>query len=465
MLPKDSKKLHFVGIGGCGMSGIAWVLLNKGYSISGSDLSENAMTRRLAANGARIALGHRAENVGDAETLVISSAIREDNPELMAARERGLQIVHRADALDQILRDGRSVAVAGTHGKTTTTSMLVLAAECCGLDPTALIGGELHDIGGNAKAGRSDLVIAEADESDGSFLKYAPDWAVVTNMEADHLDHYKTPEAVVEAYERFISQTRNRVALCVDDPRARKAIERTGAAAITYSIHSPEADFYARDIEWSGAGVAYDLHIDGEEIMNVQLGVPGVHNVANSLATLAICREIGADLTTAAQGLARYHGAQRRFQIKGRTHGVTIVDDYAHHPTEVKATLGSARNWQAVHQGRRIVGIFQPHRYSRTQALSADFGPVFSDAAEVIITDVYAAGELPIEGVNGELVYQCVLRAGHPNVKYIPSKAEISDYVAGRVEAGDLVMTLGAGDIWKVGEQLLERLNTPVQTA
>ena len=461
MLPQNTKKLHFIGIGGCGMSGIAWILQQQGFKITGSDLKPNRMTHRLEAGGAKIALGHHAENITDQDVVVISTAIKTTNAELQAAIEKNITIIHRADALAHIMENGRAVAIAGTHGKTTTTSMLSLVAERCELDPTVLIGGELNDIGGNSKIGTSSWVIAESDESDGSFLKYHPELSIVTNVEADHLDYYKNDKAVIDAFRQFISQTQKqgRAILCLDDPNICNFLADLQAPVLTYSIKSPEAEFYACDIGWENSGLAYTLHIRGQEIGRVQLSVPGEHNVLNSLAVLAASEIMGADMQKAINALQEFKGAVRRFQIKGESHGVVIVDDYAHHPTEIRATLGSAQNFWASRHGRRIVSIFQPHRYSRTQHFSDQFGQSFANSEEVIITDVYSAGESPIDGIDGRLIYDKIKKTGHKNVNYIASKDDVMDFLTPRIAQGDLIMTLGAGDIWQVGEQLLDFLN------
>ena len=445
------------------MSGIAWVMLKNDYSISGSDLQPNRLTERLEENGAQIFIGHHAANVSTKGAVVISTAIRPDNPELVAAREQGLPVVHRADALDEIMRRGRSVAVAGTHGKTTTTSMMVMAAIRCGLDPTVLIGGELNDIGGNAKVGKSDLVIAEADESDGSFLKYQPHFSIVTNTEPDHLDYYGDEKAVAKAYLQFINQTRPEgcAVLCKDDPLIRASLKEIQAPVLTYGIMNEDVDFFATQLDFGRDGCSYDLYVRGEKAARVNLKVQGAFNASNSLAVLAVCDLLGADRDQAVDALENFDGVIRRFQIKGHTRGITVIDDYAHHPTEVRVTLKSARAYCHNHDGHRVVGIFQPHRYSRTHHLSREFGQAFEDAQEVIITDIYAAGEAPMEGVSGRLIYESVQRAGHPNVSYIPAKDQVVDFLADHLAEGDMVLTLGAGDIWKVGEDLLDQLNQP----
>ena len=460
MFPKKDKKLHFVGIGGCGMSGVAWVLLQQGYQVSGSDPSSNTMVQRLKKSGVKIFPKQQASNIDDSiGALVISTAIREDNPEVLEARKRNIPILHRADGLKQIIESGSGVAVAGTHGKTTTTSMLSLAAEVCGLDPTILIGGELNDIGGNAKVGSSNIIIAESDESDGSFLKYQADYSIVTNIEMDHMDHYQTPEELLGAFQTFLSRTRNKNIICIDDPNIRNLYKEIKTPFKSYSTQNPEADYFAADFMETVQGISYTLYKNGMKMFPVNLGVSGRHNIANSLAALSVCDLLGADTETAAKALAKYHGVKRRFQIKGEVRGVTVVDDYAHHPTEVAATLDVAQSYVRTHEGKRVIGVFQPHRYSRTFHLGKLFGESFLGAQEVVITDVYAAGEKPIEGIDGRTVYESVVKSGHPNVQYVESKDNVVDYLHDKLDQGDLVMTMGAGDIWKVGEDLLNRLN------
>ncbi|MFC1601576.1 UDP-N-acetylmuramate--L-alanine ligase [Candidatus Sumerlaeota bacterium] len=463
MLPNETRHLHFIGIGGAGMSGIAWVLLKSGYQISGSDMAENRLTQRLRDNGANVHIGHHADNLPDSAAVVISTAIQPDNPELLAAQQRDLHICHRSDALDEIMRQGLSIAVAGTHGKTTTTSMMVLAAIACGLDPTVLIGGELNDIGGNAKAGNSNLIIAEADESDGSFLRYEPHYSIVTNVEPDHLDYYGSEQAMIDAFRKYLNQTRpdGCAILCLDDERLRGFLPQLEVPLRTYGLTSDQANFFANDLQSDKTGVSYSLIIDGKQHGRVNLRVQGAFNVANSLAVLAVCEELGADRQRAIGALEDFRGVVRRFQVKGRSHGITVIDDYAHHPTEVQVTLESAQSYCRAHDGGRVISVFQPHRYSRTQHLGEQFGPAFTDAQEVVITDVYAAGEPPLAGISGQLVYDSIVRAGHPNVNYVPAKEQVIDFLADHLDDGDMVLTLGAGDIWQVGEDLLERLDHP----
>jgi UDP-N-acetylmuramate--alanine ligase len=466
MLPENAKRLHFIGIGGAGMSGIAWVLLKRGFQISGSDLTLNRMTHRLAEHGARILTGHSAEHLDAADAVIVSSAIAEDNPELLAALQRGIPVAHRADALDHIMRMGRAVAVAGTHGKTTTTSMTTLVAEKCGLDPTVLIGGELNDIGGNAKVGQSDLIIAEADESDGSFLKYHPHFAIVTNIEPDHLDFYHDRQAVEEAFRQFLSQTNPQgcAIVCKNDPVVRQLLPGIAAPTRTYGVAQDgsatpdDFDYCASDFTNRLDGVSFQLWIDGRQVRRVNLSVQGVFNAANALAVLAASEQLGLERERAIAALEQYRGVMRRFELKGIARGVTVIDDYAHHPTEVRATLSSARAYAQTHNCRRVIGVFQPHRFSRTLHLGEEFGAAFGDAEEVVITDVYSAGEEPIEGVDGRLIHQSVVRSGHPCASYAATPEELLDYLTAHATADDLVLTLGAGDVWRIGEQLLQRL-------
>jgi UDP-N-acetylmuramate--alanine ligase len=454
-----AKRMHFVGIGGAGMSAIAWVLLKQGFQISGSDLGENTMIHRLRKHGARIFFGHVEENVAEADILVVSSAIRHDNPELVAARDRGMPIMHRAEVLAEILNTGYGIAICGTHGKTTTTSMTALLLERAGLDPTILIGGEVNDIGGNAKLGSSHYVVAEADESDGSFLHFHPQCAIVTNIEAEHLDYYRDFEAILATFQQFLSQIKpgGTAILCQDDMGVRMLIPSVSATVLTYSLRDRNATLFAADVVLQSASSTFRVLYKGEPFGEIQLGVPGQHNVYNALAAIGVGVSLGIPLEPIQEAMSLFRGAKRRFETKGIAHGVTVVDDYAHHPSEVVAAINIAALRKREKSGR-IIAIFQPHRYTRTLHLGKAFGAAFSTADVVIVTDVYSAGEEPIQGVSGRIVYESVSQSGHPNVTYIQSKDEICERVLEELERGDLLVTLGAGDIWKVGEEVLRRL-------
>ena len=446
-------KIHMIGIGGAGMSGIAEVLASRGHEVTGSDLKESPYTRRLREAGITVHIGHSPGQVGDAEQVVISTAIPKTNPELLEARRRSITVIPRAAALAWILEGNRSVAVAGTHGKTTTTSMTAHVLRALGENPTALVGGELNDIGSNVAFGRSDLVVAEADESDRSLLHLAPQAAVVTNIEFDHPDFYSSLEDVVETFGQFVRALPEAGALitCADDPRCRGVAEEAPCKVMTYGIDSGELR-----AEILGPN-RYALVEDGERRGEVELGVYGRHNALNSLAAAGVARWLGFDAYEAALTLKTFGGVRRRFQLKGEVADIRVVDDYAHHPTELAATLAAARSTMT--NGGRVIAVFQPHRYSRTRALYREFGDSFAAADAVLITEVYGAGEMPQPGVNGKLVVDAICETrGHPEVYYIPQQDAIPRVLGEISERGDLVLTLGAGDISQVGEALLEVL-------
>lgn len=450
------RKLHFIGIGGAGMSAIAHVMIGMGFDISGSDIAKSETTYKLEQLGAVIHVGHRSENVAGAEAVVISSAIGAQNPELTAARQQGLPVYHRADMLAYIMRQQQGIAIAGAHGKTTTTSMIAMMLAMAGTDPTVLIGGDLAYLQGNARLGRGPYAVAEADESDGSFLKLAPRIAVVTNIENDHLDYYGTMENILHTFGEFLHKLpvdNGLAVLCYDNAHLRSLAGRAGCPVVSYAI-GHEADYMAHNIRINGSSTIYEAYHHGSLLGTVTLSVPGRHNVANSLAAIAVGRHIGLDFHLIAEGLEAFQGAKRRFQTKGRVAGVWVVDDYAHHPTEISTTLAAARDMNP----KRLICVFQPHRYSRTKFLYREFGGSFGDADQLILTDIYAAGEEPIEGVTGELIQQEVAAQTGRRPTYIADKQKIPRYLEQIVEAGDLVITMGAGDIYLAGEDLVEKL-------
>ncbi len=446
-------KTHMIGIGGAGMSGIAEVLKSRGDRVTGSDLKDSPYTRRLREAGITVYIGHAAGQVGDAERVVISTAIPKTNPELLEARRRDIPVIPRAAALASILEGSRGVAVAGTHGKTTTTSMTAHVLKALGENPTALVGGELNDIGSNVAFGRPDLVVAEADESDRSFLYLRPRVAVVTNVEFDHPDFYSSLEDVVETFSRFVGSlpADGHLVACADDPRCLALGAESPCPVTTYGLA-------AGDLRAEILGPnSYTLLERGERRGRIELGVYGRHNVLNSLAAIAVARWLGHDALEAAQTLKDFGGVRRRFQLKGERAHVRVVDDYAHHPTELSATLDAARS--TVSPDERVIAVFQPHRYSRTRALYREFGESFSSADTVLITEVYGAGEMPQPGVNGKLIVDAICETpDHPDVYYIPQMDAIPRVLSHVSERGDLVLTLGAGDISKAGEELLELL-------
>ncbi len=449
------KNIHFVGIGGIGMSGIAEVLLNLGYRISGSDVKETEVTRRLQALGCDIHYGHRRENVKEADVVVVSSAIRSNNPELLVAEERLIPIIPRAEMLAELMRMKVGVAIAGTHGKTTTTSLIATILGAAGLDPTVVIGGRLNSIGSNAKLGQGEFLVAEADESDGSFLKLMPTIAVVTNIDPEHLDYYPGIEEIKEAFLHFLNKIPffGLAVLCLDHPNVQSLLPKLKKRFTTYGL-TTQADFQAEEIEFDGLSTAFDVRYQRKEIGRLSIRMPGLHNVYNALAAVATSFELDIPFQVVQEALRDFSGVQRRFQIKAEKRGILIVDDYGHHPVEIMATLKAAKTgWK-----RRVVAVFQPHRYTRTQALMQEFLTAFYDADVLILTDIYAAGEERIEGVESKALFEGIREYGHKDVTYLPDKREIVEHLLHIIDSGDMVITLGAGDIYQVADELVRRL-------
>ncbi len=453
------ERIHFIGIGGAGMSGLARILIDLGHKVTGSDLSQTHITNRLESMGAVCKTGHFARNVEGAELVVVSTAIRPDNPELVRAVEKGIPVVHRGEMLALLMKRQSGIAVAGAHGKTTTTSMTAMVLEKNGLDPTIVIGGELNDIGGNAKLGRGKYLVAEADESDGSFLKLSPLIVIVTNIENDHLDYYGSVEKIKEAFSTFLAKVPGDglAVVCLDDPGVREVIGRYRGPLVTYGIQIAEADYVLKNIQLNGMSSRGEVYHRGGRLGTLELSVPGRHNLLNALAVLAVGRHLGLGFGDIAGTLLEFKGAGRRFQLLGESSGVRVVDDYAHHPSEVRATLRAARQVGA----KRIITVFQPHRYTRTHLLGEEFGSAFLDSDVVIVDDIYAAGEQPIEGVSSRLIIEAMERNGQENVIYLGSRDKIVDYLEQFVRPGDLVLTMGAGNIWTAGVRLVERLQRP----
>jgi UDP-N-acetylmuramate--alanine ligase len=449
------KRIHFVGIGGIGMSGIAEVLLNLGYRVGGSDLSESETTLRLRKAGADIAIGHRKENLRDADVVVTSSAVRPDNPEVAAAHERAIPVIPRAEMLAELMRLKYGVAVAGTHGKTTTTSLIATVLACGGLDPTAVIGGKLNIFGSNAKLGQGELLVAEADESDGSFLKLSPTIAIVTNIDPEHLDHYRNLEEIQTAFLEFINKVPfyGLAILCLDHENVQALIPQVKKRYVTYGL-STQANYRAGSISFQGVMTSFRAFENDRELGRISIQMPGLHSVYNALATIATARELDLDFGVVQEALGSFSGVQRRFQIKGERGGIMVVDDYGHHPAEIKATLSAAQNgW-----GRRTVVIFQPHRYTRTRDLLREFFTAFNQADVLFLLDIYPAGEEPIPGVKSENLYEGIKGHGHKDVTLVSDRKEILEHLLPRLKSGDMVITLGAGDVWKIGETLMEEL-------
>jgi UDP-N-acetylmuramate--alanine ligase len=448
--------IHFVGIGGIGMSGIAEVLLNLGYQVSGSDTKETEVTRRLGSLGAKVSYGHRRENLKEADVVVTSSAIRKGNPEVEAAEERLIPVIPRAEMLAELMRMKIGIAIAGTHGKTTTTSLISTVLAAGGLDPTVVIGGRLNSIGSNARLGQGEYLVAEADESDGSFLKLMPTIAVVTNIDPEHLDYYKGIDEIKETFLSFLDKIPffGLAVLCLDHPNIQSLLPRLKKRFTTYGL-TTQADYQAKEIVFEGLSTSFDVVHRRRELGRLSLRMPGLHNVYNALATLATAFELDIPFQVVQETLRDFSGIQRRFQIKGEKKGILVVDDYGHHPVEIVATLKAARTGWA----KRIIAVFQPHRYTRTQALFKDFLTAFYDADVLILTDIYPAGEDRIEGVESKALFEGLREYGHKDVTYLSDKKEVVEHLLRVISPGDLVITLGAGDIWQVSEELVNRLN------
>ena len=448
--------LHFVGIGGIGMSGIAEVLLELGFTISGSDLRLTPITEHLAQRGAKIHEGHAASNVGEAKAVVISSAVGEENPEVQEARRRQIPVIPRGELLAELMRLKQGIAVAGSHGKTTTTSMLAAILSHAGQDPTVVVGGRLKAIGGsNARLGQSDFLVVEADESDGSFLKLSPIYAIVTNIDREHLDHYASIEEIRAAFTEFVNKVPfyGAAVLCLDDENVQRILPRVNRRTITYGTRA-QADLHVTECSASHLASTFRLAARGEELGRFELHVPGAHNILNATAAIAVARELGVPADAARQALADFTGPERRFQIRGEERGITVVDDYGHHPTEIRATLAAARQCQY----RRVHVIFQPHRYSRTVHLMDDFARCFYQADSVFILDIYAASEKPIEGASGEALAERVRSFGHRSVEYVGTIDKAIEAAVAAAEEGDLIITQGAGSVSQAGERILETL-------
>jgi UDP-N-acetylmuramate--alanine ligase len=527
---KKIKHIHFVGIGGIGMSGIAEVLLNLGYKVSGSDMNLSDTTKYLKDIGAIIYKGHAASNIAGADVVVISSAVSQENEEVKAAKKALIPVIPRAEMLAELMRLKYGVAVAGAHGKTTTTSIIATVLACGNIDPTVVIGGKLNSFGTNAKLGQGDFLVAEADESDGSFLKLSPTIAVVTTIDEEHLDYYKNLDAIKKAFLSFVNKVPfyGIAVLCLDDKNIQDIIPSVEKRYVTYGF-SAQADFAAKDIELKGFESSFKVINRGKDLGRFILKMPGLHNVYNALAAVAVGLELEIDIDAIKKAFAEFSGIQRRFQIiynggelikelkkvkskmpnshrefnnmpmtammykeisdmpnneggaslaslaknfeevkkslktseegkdgklKGEANSVMVVDDYGHHPTEIKATLAAAKSgWD-----KRTIVIFQPHRYTRTKDLMKDFATAFYQADVLILTDIYAAGETPIEGVTGERLYETIKGHGHKEVMFIKNKNEIPDYVLKMLKKDDIVITLGAGDVWKIGGEIVERI-------
>jgi UDP-N-acetylmuramate--alanine ligase len=448
--------LHFTGIGGIGMSGIAEVLLNLGYEISGSDLKLSPVTERLSGMGAEIREGHAAANLAGARALVISSAVREDNPEVQEARRRQIPVIPRGEMLAELMRLKFGIAVAGSHGKTTTTSMAAAILCHAGLDPTVVVGGRAATMGGsNARVGASEFLVVESDESDRSFLKLAPILAVVTNIDREHVDCYSSIEDTRNAFIEFVNKVPfyGAAIVCLDDENVQRILPLVARRTVTYGT-SAQAELAAGEVACGPAGSAFHLRLRGQDLGPFRLPAPGAHNVLNATAAAAVALELEVAPETIREALAAFVSVDRRFQVRGRERGVTVVDDYGHHPTEIRATLAAAR----LGGHRRIHVLFQPHRFTRTQQLMEEFARSFHEADSVLILDIYAASEQPIPGVTAEALAEMTRSFGHRSVEYAGTMAHAVDRAMEALEEGDLVLTLGAGNVWQAGDLILARL-------
>jgi len=447
------QRIHFVGIGGIGMSGIAELLLNLGYAVSGSDAKESPITRRLESLGGTIRIGHAAENVADANVVVVSSAVKPDNVEVLEAKRRQIPVIPRAEMLAELMRLKYSVVVAGAHGKTSTTSMVGTVLVRGGFDPTVVIGGRLNAFGSNAKLGKGDFIVAESDESDGSFLKLNPTIAIVTNIDREHLDHYAGLAEIQAAFATFVNKVPfyGVTVLCLDDPNVQAIIPRVERRIVTYGT-SGQADLVASHIEFRNFGASFQARHRGRLLGDIRLQVPGLHGVLNSMAAVAVGLELDMPFEKIAAALKDFQNADRRFQVKGEKNGILVVDDYGHHPTEIMATLSAARNAC----DRRIVAVFQPHRYTRTRALAEEFSRAFYHADVLVVLPIYAASEDPIEGVSAEKLVERIKNHGHREATFAGSFADAVQALEQKLRPGDLLITLGAGDVWRIGEELLQ---------
>ncbi len=449
------KRLHFVGIGGIGMSGIAEVLINMGYTVTGSDLRESETVKRLIGLGARIHIGHQAENVHDTDVVVISSAVRQDNPEVVEALSLNIPVIPRAQMLAELMRLRYGIAVAGSHGKTTTTSMIESVLSYGGLDPTIVVGGKVRTLGTNARLGEGSFMVVEADESDGSFMLLSPVISVLTNIDEEHMDHYKDMEELVRTFDSFMNKIPfyGLSVLCLDCPRVSSIARDYKKRLVTYGFN-PDAELRAQDVEIHGFETEFTV-MRGESLLGkIRIHSPGRHVAQNALAAIAVGMELGMSFEHVKEGLARFKGIDRRLQIKGSSGGITVVDDYAHHPREIEVTIEAIKETGA----GRVVVMFQPHRYSRTSLLFDDFVQVLLQADKLFLLDIYAASEDPIEGVSSQKLFEAIKESGHEDATYINGSQNIIETVLEALESGDTVLTLGAGNVWTYGEKIAEAL-------
>ena len=451
-----TQHIHFVGIGGAGMSGIAELLINLNYDVSGSDVSVSDTTERLSSLGAKIYIGHNAKNLNSAEVVVISSAIDQNNVEIVDARAQKIPVIPRAEMLAELMRLKYGIAIGGTHGKTTTTSIVSAVLAGGNLDPTSVVGGKLKSLNTGAKLGKGDFLVAEADESDGSFLKLSPTIVVVTSLDNDHLDFYGNMDKAKSAFLKFINHIPfyGVSILCLDDKNIQSLLPDTEKRVITYGL-AEQADYTAKNIQMSGDLTSYFVYFRGNKLGEISMKMPGIHNVQNSLAAVVVGLELDVPFESIAKSQSEFSGIERRFQVKSDKKDVLVIDDYGHHPSEIKTTLKTLRE---IHKEKRLIVVFQPHRYTRTRLLLNDFFTSFNDADLLIIAPLYAASEEPIEGINSNLICDGVKEQGQKNVLLLENKQKIVEYLLDNAKANDVVLTLGAGDIWKVGDELIEKL-------
>jgi UDP-N-acetylmuramate--alanine ligase len=459
MMFRSVKKIHFIGIGGIGMSGIAEILLDQGFSVTGSDKQLSEITERLEKLGAKVYEGHSPEHIEpDVDVVVYSSAVKMDNPEVQEAIRRKIPLIRRAEMLAELMRLKYGIGIAGTHGKTTTTSMVGLILIEGGFDPTVIVGGVLRDLGGtNARLGHGNFIVVEADEFDRSFLQLTPTIAVITTLEPEHLDCYGSVEELKNAFIDFANKVPfyGFVVLCLDEPMIQDIMPKIKKKIVTYGLNA-QADVQAIDPEFSGRKASYTLIYKGKDYGRINLQVPGIHNIKNSLAGIAVGMELGIEFEKIKKAVERFRGVYRRFEIRAEVNGIIVVDDYAHHPTEIRAVLQAAKDgWK-----RRVVAVFQPHLYSRTRDFYLDFGRSFFNADVCVLTDVYPAREEPIKGVSGKLIADAARDFGHKDVHYVPNKMELADYVLGLVKSGDMVIFMGAGDITKICGEFIKKLES-----
>ncbi len=453
--------IHFVGIGGIGMSGIAEVLHNLGYEVTGSDIKESETTNRLKGLGIKIFIGHNAENIDHAHVVVISSAISQANPEVAEAKQRSIPVIPRAEMLAELGRLKYGILVAGAHGKTTTTSLVATVLGEGGLDPTVVIGGKLNSMGSNAKLGQGDYLVAEADESDGSFLKLNPTVAVITNIDKEHMDFFKDIELLKHAFLAFINKIPfyGIAVVCMENEYLREIIPLIQRKFMTYGL-SENADIYAKDIKNSGTKMSFEAVYKGRSLGIFTLPVPGKHNVLNSLAAIAVAVELQIPVDVIAKALSNFSGIHRRFEFKGEAGDIKVFDDYGHHPSEVKATLKAARE---CFNGSRLFVLFQPHRFTRTRDLMDEFAASFATSLDnsdrLFLMDIYPAGEKPIEGINSAQLSDRIVKAGFKNLSHIPDRKEMAETIISELKSGNVLITLGAGDVYKMGEDILKKLN------